>query len=99
MPGEGEAIMTREAIIEKYTKEYTQQSMSGRTYIEYGAMEDAEIAAIIAGAVDWSDDITQAARREMCDRAGMLDEYDADEDGTEFEDVLERAADKLGVNI
>lgn len=54
----------------------------------------AKIAAQIRAAHDWKPELL----KELCELAGMSDEWDA-ADGDTFEAVCYAAADKLGVEI
>ena len=53
-----------------------------------------EIAADIRNAAEWDNDLFA----ELCEAAGMLDEWNA-ADGDSFESVVFAAAEKLGVEI
>jgi hypothetical protein len=57
-------------------------------------LDDEEIAQIIKDDSEWNPE----ACEQLCIRAGLADEWDA-ADGENFESVVEKAADELGVNI
>lgn len=58
-------------------------------------MREAEIIAREIRERDtWSDDLN----RQLCEMAGLLDQYE-EADGESFEAVVESAAEKLGVSI
>ena len=53
-----------------------------------------EIAEKIRNMDTWDEDLC----RELCEEAGMADEWDA-ADGETFESIIWRAAEKLGVEV
>ena len=57
-------------------------------------LTDKELAAGIRNAAEWDSEMLT----ELCERADMLDEWNA-ADGESFERIVEAAAEKLGVEI
>ena len=59
-------------------------------------MTNQELAKIIRDSDNWVS--VEEEVKDLCDRANLLDEYNA-ADGETFESVIEAAAEKLGVQI
>ena len=59
-------------------------------------MNNEELAASIKAGETWLD--VEDELKELCERAGLADEY-KEADGDHVEDVINRAADILGVEI
>lgn len=57
-------------------------------------IEATKIAEALRSADTWDMDLA----RELCETAGMAEAFDA-ADGDSFEEIILRAADKLGVEI
>lgn len=66
--------------------------------MSFEIIADRDYAAKIAEALRSADTWDMGLARELCEMAGMAEAFDA-ADGDTFEEIILRAADKLGVEV
>lgn len=66
--------------------------------MSFEIISDRDYAAKIAEALRSTDTWDIGLARELCEMAGMAEAFDA-ADGDAFEEIILRAADKLGVEV